>query len=127
MRYFAIVSTVLTLLSGATAAQTPSTPVSPALPPQQTTPEVIVPPGKVDPGFVVAPKVPAAADPNIVIPGQGGIGLSETDARQLLEQGSYKAISDLVRRPDGAWAGSAQKGGVPVKFVIDRMGKLSSD
>lgn len=126
MRYLVFAGTVLTLLSGAASAQTASTPVSPALPPRQATPEVIVPPSTVDPGVVVAPRTPAAADPNIIIPGQGGIGLSETDARQVLEESGYTSISDLVRRPDGGWAATALKGNTAFKILIDRMGKISA-
>lgn len=127
MRYLAIAGTVLSLLSGAASAQTPSTPVSPAVPPRQTTPEVIVPPSTIDPGVVVAPKTPAAADPNIILPGQRGIGLSETDARQVLEQNGYTAIANLVRRPDGDWTATARKGSASVSVVVDRMGKISAD
>lgn len=125
MRNLTVASTVFALLAGVASAQTPSIPVSPMTPPRQITPEVIVPPSTIDPGVLVAPRTPAAADPNNIIPGRGGIGLSEIDAKKMLEERGYSGITNLVRRPDGGWTAGALKGGATVKIVIDRMGKVT--
>lgn len=117
---------MLPLLASVAMAQTPSTPVAPSLPPSQSTPEVIVPPRAVDPGVVVAPKAPAAADANTIVPGQGGLGMSEIDARQALADAGYTNPANLVRRPDGGWNASARKNGAPVTIAIDRTGKISA-
>ena len=127
MRNLKIAATLLPLLSSIAMAQTPSTPVSPGIMPNQTTPEVIVPPRAVDPGVVVAPKMPPAADPNIIVPGQGGLGMSEPDARQALNDAGYTALSNLVRHPDGGWSATARKNGAAVMVVIDRTGKIESN
>jgi hypothetical protein len=122
-----ISAAMLPLLTSIAMAQTPSTPVAPSVSPNQTTPEVIVPPRAVDPGVVVPPKVPPAADPNTIVPGQGGLGMSESDARQTLADAGYTAVSGLVRRPDGGWSASASKNGAPVRGGFDRTGKITSN
>lgn len=127
MRHLQIAAALLPLLSSMAMAQTPSTPVSPGIMPNQTTPEVIVPPRAVDPGVVVAPRMPPAADPNTIMPGQTGLGMSEPDARQALGDSGYTALSNLTRRPDGGWSALARKGGAAVKVVIDRTGKIESN
>ena len=127
MRNLQIAAALLPLLSSIAMAQTPSTPVSPGIMPNQTTPEVIVPPRAVDPGLVVAPKTPPAADPNTIVPGQTGLGMSEPDARQVLGDAGYTALSNLARRPDGGWGATARKDGAAVKVMIDRAGRVSSN
>eukprot|EP01037_Dinobryon_pediforme_P009728 gene9728-9794_t len=125
MRHFILVSALLPLFAGNAGAQTPSTPVSPGIAPNQTTPEVIVAPRAVDPGAVVAPKAPAAADPNTIIPGQTGLGLSENEARHVLSEAGYSGVTGMTRRPDGGWNATASKNGTPGKVVVDRSGKVS--
>jgi hypothetical protein len=125
MRKFILASAILPLFAGIAAAQTPSTPVSPGVIPNQTTPEVIVPPRAVDPGVVVLPKSPAAADPNTIIPGQSGLGLSETEARHVLGEAGYRSIANMTRRPDGGWSATASKNGTSGRVVVDRTGKVS--
>lgn len=125
MRNLTVATTVFVLLAGIARAQIPSTPAVPAVPPRQITPEVIVPPSTIDPGVLVAPRTPAAADPNSIVPGRGGLGLSEIDARKTLEESGYSGITNLMRRLDGGWTARALKGGAPVKVLIDRMGKVT--
>ena len=127
MRNLQIAAALLPLLSSIAMAQTPSTPVSPGIVPNQSTPEVIVPPRAVDPGVVVAPKMAPTSDPNTIVPGQGGLGMSEPDARLALGDAGYTALSNLARRPDGGWSATARKNGAAVTVVIDRTGKIASN
>jgi hypothetical protein len=125
MREIILAAALLPLFAGIAATQTPSTPVSPGVTPNQTTPEVIEPPRAVDPGVVVTPKVPAAADPNTIIPGQSGLGLSENEARHVLDEAGYSSVANMTRRPDGGWSATASKNGTSGRVVVDRTGKVS--
>jgi hypothetical protein len=122
-----IMGLALPVLSAQAFAQTSiAPPVSPQVAPTQSTPEVIVPPRTLDSGALVAPPAGPAADPNTIVPGQTGLGLTETDARRALDAAGYSGVSGLTRESDGVWAGTASKGGHQQKVKIDRRGQVSA-
>jgi periplasmic protein CpxP/Spy len=68
---------------------------------------------------------PVEADPKAGLPASGTIS-SEAQAKTRLEAQGYRNVSQLVKRSDGLWHGTAVRNALPVGITVDARGKITT-
>ena len=67
---------------------------------------------------------PIEANPNAGLPASGVIA-NEKEAKTRLEAQGFRNVSQLVRRTDGLWHGTAIRNALPVTVMVDGKGAIT--
>ena len=68
---------------------------------------------------------PIEADPKAGLPPSGAIS-NEAEAKRRLEAQGYRNVSQLVRRNDGLWHGTAIRNAIPVTVTVSVGGVITA-
>lgn len=71
-----------------------------------------------------SPAKPIEADPRAGLPTSGTIS-TEVEAKRRLEAQGYRNVSQLVKRTDGLWHGTALRNALPVNVTVDAKGEIA--
>ncbi|MBV9835610.1 MAG: hypothetical protein JO055_14435 [Alphaproteobacteria bacterium] len=72
-----------------------------------------------------APARPVQADPRAGLPTSGKIS-TEAEAKTRLEAQGFRNVSQLVKRTDGLWHGTAIRNALPVNVTVDTGGEITT-
>ena len=72
-----------------------------------------------------SPARPVQADPRAGLPASGKIS-TEAEAKTRLEAQGYRNVSQLVKRSDGLWHGTAIRNALPVNVTVDAGGEITT-
>lgn len=68
---------------------------------------------------------PIEADPKAGLPASGAIS-NEAEAKARLEAQGYRNVSQLARRADGLWHGTAIRNALPVSVTVGARGEITA-
>jgi hypothetical protein len=71
-----------------------------------------------------SPARPIQSNPNAGLPVSGKIS-TEAEARARLVAQGFRNVSQLVKRADGLWHGTALRNAVPVSVTVDADGEIN--